>query len=159
MQQPWAWSIFRAGKNVENRRNVRGPAAAAAQFAALAGTTVLIQASGKYAGAEAFEEIRRLNADAAVEPGQPGRDPAWDFGAILGVATIGTVHVSDDCQPAYTGVPGGYWCSKWAWPNAAHLQITSTRLLTTPVVHPGRLGIWSVTDALALSRIRKGLAA
>ncbi|NUO57271.1 MAG: hypothetical protein HOV78_11435 [Hamadaea sp.] len=149
VQQPWAWAILRGGKNVENRANRRGAAAAKKQFNHQG--TVLIHAGQRYAGAEAHSRVQHLSAVDPGMPGAPQSDTAWAFGAFLGTAILVSVHTSEECYDPATG----RLCSPWADDHAAHLVLAAPKVLRRPVPHQGQLGLWHVTDSTVLSQIRR----
>lgn len=150
IRQPWLWAICRGGKDVENRSNKRGMAAAAAQFNRPG--PVLLHASSRWADAAAEDKVRRLST---VEPGIAGAhraDPAW-YGnsGIVAVATIADVHTASDCYDPTTGA----MCSPWADTSTAHIRLTNVRVLPAPIPCPGALGLWTVDDPHILSMIRR----
>ncbi|TAJ21804.1 MAG: hypothetical protein EPO65_00455 [Dehalococcoidia bacterium] len=152
VRQPWAYAILRLGKDVENRANRKGQDAARKQFAHTG--PLLIHASTRTAGPEAWREIERL-APGHPLPALGGSDPATQLGAVIGIVTVHTVHTADACSNSRDDY--GY-CSRWAQPDAAHLMLTQPRVLAHPIYLPGRLGLWSITDALTLAAISRELA-
>lgn len=149
VRQPWAYAILRLGKDVENRANKRGQDAARKQFAHSG--PLLIHASTRTDGPEAWREIEHL-AGRPV-PALGGSDPATHLGAVVGIVTVHTVHTADACSTSRDGR-----CSRWAQPDAAHLMLAEPRVLAHPIYLPGRLGLWSITDALTLAAISRELA-
>lgn len=154
VQQPWAWAIFRAGKDVENRANRRGQETARKQFAGLAGQRILVHSSSRLAGRDADTEVRRLSPVEVTAPGMPGAHPEWALGSILGTVDVVGVHTADACYDPATG----RFCSPWAQPGAAHLQFASPRLLFRAIAYKGALGPWTVTDETVLAKIRREAA-
>jgi hypothetical protein len=148
IQQPWAYSILRLGKDVENRANRRGQEAARKQFAHTGQLLIHTsqRLSGDYIGA--LREIERITGSRVLDD-MGGSDPATHLGAIVGLVTIRSVHTSDDCHGE---------CSPWATPNSAHLMLEDPQVLAHPIDYPGRLGLWSVEDELVLAQIRRELA-
>lgn len=149
VQQPWAYAILRLGKNVENRANRRGQDQARKQFAHHG--PLLIHTSQRPADVEAFREVSRLSGQHV--PVLNGSDPATHVGAVVGIVTVHTVHTADSCSTSRDGR-----CSPWAQPDAAHLMLTEPRVLAHPIYLPGRLGLWSIDDALTLAAISRELA-
>lgn len=150
VQQPWSWAILRAGKTVENRRNRRGAAAARAQFNK-PGARIALHAGQRYAGPEAYRLVARLSPVDPGHPGAPKSDTAWAFGAFIGLVTIESVHLADECYDPATD----RLCTPWAEPYAAHLVLTDPVTLHRPVPAPGRLGLWTVDDTDLVAQIRR----
>lgn len=154
IRQPWLWAICRCGKDVENRANKGGQERARKQFAPATGQTVLLHASSRWEGDEAFRLVRhRSGLD--VVPGGPRSDTAW-FGdsGFVGTVRVTGVHTADACyDPA-----SGRFCSPWADPDAAHLQVADVRVFHRPVPYPGSLGLFKVEDATVLAQIRRQAA-
>lgn len=155
IRQPWLWAICRGGKNVENRANRRGVDRAVAQFRPAVGHQVLLHASSRWEGEEAFRVVRHLSPIDPGHPGGPRSDTAW-FGdsGFVAIARVTGVHGSDACYDPLSG----RLCSPWAEENAAHLQLEDVRVLCRPVPYKGSLGLFSVTDATVLAQVRRQAA-
>lgn len=154
IRQPWLWAICRGGKDVENRANKGGQERARKQFARAAGHTVLLHASSRWEGEEAFRVVRhRTGVD--VTAGGPRSDTAW-FGdsGFVATARVTGVHTADACYDPESG----RFCSAWAEENAAHLQLADVRVFHRPVPYPGSLGLFTVEDSTVLAQIRRQLA-
>lgn len=151
IQQPWLWAIVKGGKTVENRTNRKGQRAAKAQFNHPG--KLLLHSGQRYAGEEAFRKVRNLSDVDPGVPGGPRSETAWAFGAFVAVARIASVHLADECED----IERGRFCSPWAEPNAAHLQLADVRELRFPIDHLGRLGFWNVDDPAVLSGVRRQL--
>lgn len=150
VQQPYSWAILRGGKTVENRRNKRGPGAARATFNR-PGARIALHAGQRYAGPEAHRFVANVSGVPIGDPGGPRSDTAWAFGAFIGLVTIESVHLAEECyDPA-----SGRLCSPWAEEHAAHLVLADPLVLHRPVPAPGRLGLWSVDDATVVAQIRR----
>lgn len=154
IQQPYCAAILRYGKPVENRRDRRGQEMARKVFSRAAGGQLLIHAGARYAGPEAYNQVKRLSEVDVRDPGMPGRDTAWAFSGIVGVVDVESVHTAAACEDPLTGK----LCSPWAEDGAAHLVLTNPRVLFRPVTCPGRLGLWEVTDTHLLARVRRELS-
>lgn len=125
VRQPWALHIIQSGKDVENRtRNVAG---------AYRGLVAIH--AGKVADERALARLPRL-----PENGIPR---TFHYGAIIGVATLVSVHRStpwhcedcDDCEGM---------CSEWAEPGQVHLVFKHPRRLRYPIPFTGSLGLRDV---------------
>lgn len=152
VQQPWAWAIFRAGKDVENRADRRGEDMAVRRWNALGPR--LVHTSQRDAGEDAFHTVKALSPVEPGIPGMPTHDPSWAYGAVIGVVTVAGVHGSRQCWDYATD----RLCSPWAQPNAAHLVLTDARLFFRGYPARGQLGSWDVTDPGLLERVRRELA-
>lgn len=159
VRQPHAWAIIHGGKDVENRsRNIagsyRGPVAI-------------------HAGVHQFE--RDNMSSRALKAAHGSEIPsALMFGAIIGVVDLVDVHNANECferdmrrlvalygqdLTAYYAHPdngaGGLigrvrYCSPWAQHDERyHLVLRNPRPLAVPIPAKGRLGLWTLTDALA----------
>lgn len=148
VQQPWSWAILRGGKTVENRRNKRGPAAAKAMFNR-PGARIALHAGQRYAGTEAYNVVKNLCGEVGH-----GADTAGEFGAFIGLVTLESLHLGDECYDPVTG----RFCSPWAEPHAAHLVFTDPVVLHRPVAAPGRLGLWEITDTDLVAEITRQAA-
>lgn len=150
IQQPWAWAICMAGKSPENRSDRRGEAVAVRTWSAAVGP-VLIHTSQRDAGEEAMRVVRHFSPVDPGYPGRPGRPTEWEYGAVIAVARVAGVHAASSCyDPA-----SGRYCTPWAEPNAAHLDLADVRKLHRPVEAKGRLGLWQITDSTVLAQIRR----
>ncbi|WP_343907160.1 hypothetical protein [Nocardioides aquiterrae] len=154
IRQPYLWAICRGGKDVENRANKRGQEAARKQFLPASGRTVLLHASSRWEGEEAFRVVRhRTGLD--VTAGGPRADTAWfGDGGFVATARVEAIHTADACYDPLSG----RMCSRWAEENAAHLVLGEVRVLHRPVPYRGALGLFKVEDATVLSQIRRQLA-
>ena len=155
IRQPYLWAICRGGKGVENRANRRGPQAALKQFRAAAGRDVLLHASSRWEGEEAFRKVRHLSTVDPGVPGGPRSDTAWygDSG-IVAIVHVTGVHTSEACYDPLSG----RMCSPWAEEHAAHLQLTDVRVLHRPVPYKGSLGLFTIDDATVLAQVRRQAA-
>lgn len=153
VRQPWAWAILRGAKTVENRRNKRGPAAAKAMFNQ-PGARVALHAGQRYAGPEAYRVVQHLSPVNPGDPGMPKADTAWEFGAFIGLVTIDSVHLADECYDPESG----RYCTPWAEEHAAHIVLTDPQVLFHPVPAPGRLGLWTIDDTHLLAQIQRQAA-
>ena len=154
IRQPWLWAVCRGGKDVENRSNRRGAGQAMAQFNKT-GRRILLHASSTWEGAEADARVRRLSPVDPGMSGSPRSDTAW-FGdsGFVATAWFGGVHVADSCYDPATD----RFCSPWADPDAAHLQLRDVQVLYSPVAYRGALGMFEVTDTHTLAQIRRQAA-
>lgn len=153
VRQPWGWAILHGGKDVENRANRKGQAAAKAQFNRPG--RVLLHAGARLEGRDAFQRVESLARVPVPQFGLPGAGAASAFGAFIASAWIDGVHIADDCWDPATG----RYCSPWADPDAAHIQIRDVVELPWPVTYPGALGLWSIpeTDTHVITAIRRQL--
>lgn len=149
IQQPWAYAILRLGKDVENRADRRGAEYARKRWAHTG--QWLIHTSTRLAGVDAVRDIERITGQPL--PAMGGSDPATALGAVVGIVTVPMVHTATACESARDGA-----CSVWAQPDAAHLMLTRPRTLAHPIYLPGRLGPWTIDDALVLAAISRELA-
>lgn len=154
IRQPWVWAILRGGKDVENRTNKRGAAAAKAQFNRPG--PVLLHAGGHLDGQDAFRRAAALSRVEMPIFGAPGAGTATELGAFVALARIAGVHLADECWDPIRR----RFCSPWADPNAAHIQLTDVRELAFPVEYPGRLGLWQIPaeDAHIAAAVGRQLA-
>lgn len=167
VRQPHAWAIIHGGKPVENRsRNIAG---------AYRGPVAI------HAGLHPFEQD---NMSSRAHRAACGTEVGTEivFGAIIGVADLVDVHYVDDCwdqeltdvvrlyredREQFNAIPdsgaGGIIgrmrpCSPWAIDGNYHLVLRNPRALATPIPAKGRLGLWTLTDALA-TQVTKQVAA
>jgi len=129
VQQPWAWAIAHAGKDIENRTQLwsyRGPLAIHA---------------GNRMSPRGFDDPR-IRAAMGTEP------PELLTGAILAVCDLVDVHfeVLGCCQPwgeqSYREPDGRVRT------RITHMVLTDVRPLATPIPASGRLGLWSPDEDL-----------
>ena len=114
IQPPWAWAIFHAGKDVENRSwstNHRGP--------------LLIHASSRQFGGDSLEEVRELIADASgIAPDQlPTEFPRSQL--------LGLVDLEDITEDSR---------SPWAEDDNEHWVLARPLLLDQPVLKVNGIG-------------------
>ncbi len=154
IRQPWLWAICRGGKDVENRANRRGAHVAMAQFNK-PGRRVLLHASSRWEGQAAYDRVTALSPIDPGQSGSPRADTAWygDSGFVA-TAWLAGVHVADSCYDA----EHDRFCSPWADPNAAHVQLADVQVFHRPVAYPGSLGLFEVTDSHVLAQIRRQAA-
>jgi hypothetical protein len=120
IRAPFAWAIFHAGKNVENRSwrtHLRG--------------TVAIHASQtlpRWFYENAVRDIKRLSPRANV--------PSYD--SIRRAAIIGVVDIVG-CEKKKQ--------SKWHERGNYGFILTRPRLFRTPISCPGSLGFWNIPPA------------
>lgn len=154
IRQPWLWAICRGGKGVENRANRRGQETARKTFARAAGHEVLLHASTRWEGEEAYRVVRHRSG-LELAQGGPRSDTAWfgDGGFVASCRVTG-VHTADACYDPESG----RFCSPWGEPGAAHLQLADVRVLHRPVPYPGSLGLFNVDDSTVLAQVRRQLA-
>lgn len=155
IRQPWLYAVCRLGKDVENRANRKGQEAARAAFQRAAGQTVLLHASTRWEGEEAYRVIRHRSGVEDLLSGGPRSDTAWfGDGGFVATVRVDGVHTADACyDPA-----SGRFCSRWADENAAHLQLADVRVFHRPVPYPGSLGLFTVDDSTVLAQVRRQLA-
>lgn len=131
VQQPWAWSIFHAGKSVENRSNwryhYRGP--------------VAIHAGQRWSnrGSDNLEYRLALAREQAAV-----RHRIDIRGAIIGLADLVDVHPAADgcCKPwgqDYVDADGDIST------NLIHLTLENP-VAIEPVACRGALGLWTMPD-------------
>ena len=149
VQQPWAWAIVHAGKDVENRTQAwryRGP------LAIHAGHRTSRRGLDSPLVTRAFGDANRADTI-----------PTLAFGMILGVAELVDVHTAASCVDEH-----GVMCSAWAESSYAehggrtrrdvvHLVLKDRRPLLTPVPCTGALGLWTPPDRV-LAAIREQVA-
>jgi hypothetical protein len=147
VRQPWAWAVFHAGKDVENRGWWR-PQVVDAPLAVLAG--------------------RRYDPDADQYLGRlgitvPDRDRLV-FGAVVGVVSVTGVHPASHCHRGAGADehPGGpYRCSLWAMgadgKQVWHWALACPRLMD-PLPYRGELGLRVLPDEVE-HEVRSRLAA
>jgi hypothetical protein len=114
VRQCWAWAIFHAGKDVENRTwrtHYRGPLG--------------IHASGR--GTPLGRELREMRATLALI--EPTRVPPKTF--LLGI--LGVVELVDVMRDSR---------SAWAVPGCWHWVLRNARLLAQPIPRAGGLSLW-----------------
>ena len=142
IRQPWAWAIFNAGKNIENRTwetNFRG--------------TICIHA-GKTLAKKAYEE-GCLEIESLLSPSKLSRFiikkvsiefPSYDEmprGAIIGAVDI------VDCVTQHS--------SKWFEKGGFGFVLAHPILFETPIPCNGQLGIWQLHEEL-LSEVLPNLS-
>jgi hypothetical protein len=126
VRQPWAWAIFHAGKDVENR--------GWRPHSIEPGDTIAIHVAQKVADNwhEACEDIRLISgADVTGTAGLRG--------FIIGLVDV----VGWSC------IRDGALASVWAMPDCFHWHLENPRLIE-PVPAKGRLGLWDVPEGLIL---------
>ncbi|MGH8882926.1 MAG: hypothetical protein ACRD0P_37235 [Stackebrandtia sp.] len=113
VQQPWAWAITHAGKNVENR-------------------TSNTHYRGRLA-VHAPQHVRRDDIDALRLAGFHVPTELI-VGAIIAVTTLADAHPAADC---------GGTCSPWAESgrNVWHWRLEKTTP-TSPIACPGKRNVW-----------------
>lgn len=136
IRQPWAGAIVLGHKPVENRTRMfshRGQ--------------ILIHA-GQYLATDyaAAADLIEKHAGIDVDPlfALRGVSPAWELGAIVGVADLHAAHRGCDGSCA----PG------WASPGQVHHMLRNARPLQRPIPAPGRLGVWT-PDADVLAAVKE----
>jgi hypothetical protein len=166
VRQPWATSIVRYGKDVENRsRNIagayRGPVAIHAG---------LEEDRSAWSASLLLKALSTLDAVSSTLNSPPPRQLVR--GAILGVVDLVDVHHAEVCwdrdiqrlarlqeeSPAeFDALPddgaGGLigraqLCSMWAQLGAWHLVLANPRPLANPIPYRGRLGLWTLPDGV-----------
>ena len=114
LQQPWAWAIFHAGKDIENRRwftNYRG--------------ILYIHAGKSYnRGAEAWIKWK---FDIDIPP-----KSEMEFGKIIGAVKLNGIGTQLHQSNA------------WALPDKYHWQLENPILLPSPIPAIGRLSLWKM---------------
>jgi ASCH domain len=130
IQQPWAWAIAAAGKDIENRTwptSYRGRLA--------------IHASKAYDDGALLPTPAALSLfmDAAAEDIRTGV-PALAPGAIVAMATL------VGCHPDRAHADPARPCSPWAVAGQWHWEILAVRPLAEPVPCRGMLGLWPLPD-------------
>lgn len=144
-QQPWAWAIAYAGKDVENR--TWAPPRAAV------GQTLLIHGGRRWS--PGWQDNWLLHqawaAFAAArggEPGQPGQlgqlgpGSAWCAEGIVAVATLAGAHVAaNGCCPKW-GQPGFHDPAR-GWVDMRHWELRDVTPLPEPIPGGGRQMLWN----------------
>lgn len=149
VRQPWAWAIVAGGKDVENRTAAwayRGPLA--------------IHAGLRWSD---------RGADSSLIRGAFGKDldeldPAFRFGALIGIVDLVDVHIAQPEILTQTGPrswEGSAACCESAWAETAYLEQPTGRtrrdLVHLVLANPrpidplycrGALGLWTVPDEL-----------
>lgn len=134
VNQPWAWAIFHAHKDIENR---------SWWWRTALGEQIAIHA-GKHYDHDGDDFLQRLGLTAP-------QDLPW--GALVGVVTIRDVHHSAACvrtTPLAEHHPDGlYQCSRWAMGGATghgpmyHWQLAAAHPID-PVPCRGNQQLWTV---------------
>lgn len=137
VRQPWAESIVRLGKDVENRsKNIagsyRGPVAI---HAGLTGDP------SAYDHHE-FQVVTRI----ATSWGK--YRPHDDRGALVGVVDLTGVHEAKNCEIRDEHGSFTDCCSPWAMRGHWHLTLDNPRPLPDPIPYRGRLGLWHLPDSV-----------
>lgn len=128
VRQPWAWAIACAGKTVENRS---WPTDYRGLLAIHAGKKPEpIDPYGSSQEAELHKHIRDVEWSSASEKAFCAR------GAIVAVVDLVGEHVCDGS------------CSPWAVPGAHHFELDNPRVLATPLIAVGVLGLWNPGNLL-----------
>lgn len=130
VHQPWATAIAEWGKSPENRgRNIVG--SYRGQLAIHA---------GKIVDEDAFHDpLIKAHSQDGTYFVDDGRDP-FPLGAIIGVATLVSVHHDSDHGPPS--------CSPWAQRGLWHLVLEEPVALAEPVPCRGALGLWTVPSGV-----------
>ena len=130
IRQPWAEAIVAGHKEVENR-----------------------SWKTAYRGLIAIHAGAQLSKRGMADPRITdtfGPDHVFQLGAILAIARLADCHLAED----------GCGCSEWAettYRNSAdeivtgvwHWVLTEIHQLDEPISMPGKLGLWTVTEAAA----------
>ena len=145
LRQPWAWAVT-FGMDVEIRPGL-------APWNAV-GSLVAVHAG------KGFDDVV-LPTPAAIRAYlNAKRDQAPDIavrGAVVAVARITGCHLDASCWNVTTGRVG--FCSPWAVRDQCHWQLADVRVLRTPVLCRGALGLWTLpVDAEAAVRAQIGRA-
>lgn len=128
VQQPWAWAIMEAGKNIENRdwgTSYRGP--------------LVVHAPSRKAKwwNDGVKALKRLG----IEP-PPAAD--LDFGAMIGLVDL------VDCLPVGDPSLQG---NRWAF-GPMCLMLENPRLFERPLAAKGAMGLWHVSTEKLLRQVR-----
>lgn len=128
LQQPWAWAIGYAGKNVENRsRNLAG---------AYRGQ-LLIHAGLRLDEAGFYDEMIKA-AFARYDDSWVLSEQVDQLGVVVGVVDLASVHHGSD-----HGQHQLDRCSPWAQHDQWHLTLANPRPLPRPIPCRGHLGLWT----------------
>ena len=122
IRPPWAWAIFNAGKDIENRTwrtKMRGTIAVHAS-----------QTMSRPSYEVALEEIMKIARGATVPP----------YDAMVRGAIVGLVDLVG-CEE--------HTKSKWHIRDHYGFLLADPRALRTPIPCNGRLSFWDVPEALA----------
>lgn len=129
IKQPWAWAIFQAGKNVENRNwktDFRG--------------TIAVHASKKTTKAEYEDAVFYMNSlfQAETQPPYPAIPELseLDFGVIVGTVEIVDCTFNPNVSPWFCGAYG--------------FVLENPRPLIEPIPWNGQLGFWTLPDHVEL---------
>lgn len=148
VQQPWAWSILFAGKDVENRpqnlaKTYRGP------LAIHAGLTMDLPAFAHPGINRAWDKFRREHPGPGIVGPLRVDSLYLDTGRILGVVDVVGSHQAGDCHKRINEMTLGeaeplvidVLCSSWADFDRYHIELANPRPLTVPLVYRGHQGI------------------
>lgn len=134
VRQPFAGALALGWKDTENRPRLMS----------LRGVFLIHAGQQLHSwGQRAFDEVQSLSGQEVPLLGGPGQQPAWELGAIVGVAELTAAH---------RGCDGS--CSPWAHPAAAHHRVANARPLRRAVPCPGKLHPFT-PDPDVLSEVRE----
>jgi hypothetical protein len=143
VRQPWAWSIFHAGKNVENRtwRPSFDFVKAHHRIAIHTSGRLSMQECGEFAGLALQREFegRQIMPAGWQMPG-PGE---MVCGAIIGTVVLwGLIHWTVDMTECRERYP--WWIGDKDGSPIYGWVLTEPVLLTEPIPMRGQLGLWDV---------------
>lgn len=124
LSRPWTTFVLHHGKDVENRTwatSYRGP--------------LVVH------GAKSFDRTAESWAIYVL-----GRCPTSGYERDEPTGLLGTVELVAQCLAGLRDESCD--CGPWAMPGQAHWRLRDPRPFPEPIPHAGRLGLWTVDDAL-----------